>query len=236
MVRRSLAFLAVIVVSAVSTGCALNVEQVAFKRDAGEPIRSIAVPSVPNPVMTTVHNFGSLGGGIGAAASQSKYEEPLTSLLKEANFDFSKEMRAAIVGRLQQAGYRVVPVEIAREKTGTLLEDYSKVPTAGADAVLDLATGAFFGYANVDMLDNKYRPYIVFNARLVSSKTKQPLYGERMLYGWTNMFLTATQLKAPEKYFYADADMVIANKKNTTDGLRAGIDTIADHLVAQLKP
>jgi hypothetical protein len=72
MVRRLSAILAVIVVSAVSAGCALNVEQVAFKRDASEPIRSIAVPSVPNPVMTTAQNFGSLGGGIGAAASQSK--------------------------------------------------------------------------------------------------------------------------------------------------------------------
>ncbi len=234
--QRFLGYCSVILVSALAAGCAVNVAQVGFKPDPANPVRSIAVPSVPNPVMTTVHNFGSLGGGIGAAASQSKYQEPLTNLLKEANFDFGREMRAALVDRLQRAGFRVVPVELTREAPGKLLDDYSKVPTAGADAVLDLATGALFGYANVDILDNKYRPYIVFNARLVSSKTREPMYSERVLYGWTNMFLTATQLKAPDKYFYAEADQVIASRQNTTEGLRAGINAIADHLAAQLKP
>ncbi len=235
MYRRLLARFALILVSTAAGACAMNVTHAPFMPDPNAPVRSIAVLSVPNPGMTTVHNFGSFGGGIGAAMSQSKYREPFTNLLKETNFDFSKEMHQAIVKRLQQAGYRTVSVQLEREKPGKLLDDYNKVPTAGADAVLDLATGAYFGYANVSMVDNKFRPYILMSARLISAKTKQPLYAEEMLYGYTNMFMKATELKAPDKYFYDAADMVIANKRNTVEGLRAGINTIADHLVAQLK-
>ena len=236
MYRRFLALFVIILASAVSAGCAVNVTHAPFQRDPSEPVRSIAVLTVPNPITTTVHNFGSLGGGIGAAMSQSKYREPLTNLLNEAKFDFGKEMHAAIVNRLQRTGYRVTSVHFDRENSANLLDDYSKVPTAGADAVLDLATGGFFGYANVNMMDNKFRPYIVLSARLISSKTKKPLYSEEMMFGWTNMFMKATELKAADKYFYGDADSVIANKRNTVDGLRAGVNTIADHLVAELKP
>lgn len=236
MFRRIPAFFIIILFATASAGCAVNVTHAPFKRDPNAPVRSIAVLTVPNPVTTTVHNFGSLGGGIGAARSQLKYQEPLTKLLKEANFNFSKEMHAAIVNRLQRAGYQIISVHFVREKPGKLLDDYSKVPTAGADAILDLATGALFGYANISMMDKKFRPYILLSARLVSSNTKKPLYAEEMIYGWTNMFMKATKLKAPDKYFYVNADLVIANKRNTADGLRAGVNTLADHLVAQLKP
>lgn len=235
MFRRAPAFCIIFLLVMVSTGCAVGVSHTPFKQDPNAPVRSIAVVNVPNPVMTTIHNWGSIAGGIGAANSQSKYREPLTNLLTTENFDFAKEMRVAIVDRLQLAGYQVTSLNVVREDSGKLLDDYSKLPNAGADAILDLATGVYFGYANVSILDNRFRPNIVMRARLVSSKTRQPLYAEEIMYGWTNFFMKATDLPAPEKYYYDEADLVIANRRNTVEGLRAGVKSIADHLVAQLQ-
>ena len=221
---------------ALSTGCAVGVKQQAFHNDVSAPVRSIAVVTVPEPALVSVHNWGSAAGGFGAASSQSKYKEPMASMLARANFEFSREMRDAIVERLQLAGYQVTTLDYVRDEPTQLIADYGRLPATRADAILDIATHAYFGYANVSILDSKFRPNITLSARLVSNQTKQPLFAEEFMYGWTNLFLSSTELPAPEKYFYAEADAIISNHSNSVAGLRDGIAAIADHLALRLQP
>jgi len=222
-------------------GCAIQ-SQVAFNPAENRHIRSVALVSIPNPPAPTIRNNASpaaiLGGGIGAgiaaAASASENQDPFVKLLAAQKFDFSKEMERAISERLRKMGYRVIPVQMSRENPYGLLKDYDKVPAGGADAILDATNSVFFGYSNVNLMDAKYRPQLHVYVRLVDSKTKNVLYGDEMQFGYLNPIVSAAKLPAPDKYFYASVEDLLADPKRTVEGLRAGIDQIADHMARQL--
>ena len=55
-----------------------------------------------------------------------------------------------------------------------------------------------------------------------------------MLYGYTNPFISATKVAAAQKYFYESGEAVLADPKNTVEGLRVGINLFADRMVDQL--
>ncbi len=222
-------------------GCVVS--HVPFNPAENQHIRSVVVVSIPTPPAATIRNFGSpmalVGGGIGAFAamnvSASENKDPFQQLLVRQGFDFGKEMQEAIAGRLRKMGYAVRPVQMARENPYRLLGEYEKVPAAGADAILDCANGTYFGYSNVSMMDRKFRPHIHVYVRLVDAKTKKVLYEDEILYGYTNPFMTAAKLSAPDKYFYDSDEAVLADGRKTVEGLRVGIAQVADHIAVQLR-
>src|SRR5499426_2114238 len=93
----------------------------------GEPIRTIALISVPNPVQYDAVDYGSKAGMFGAiggaaiAADAKTMSEALTKAAKEASFDYSREMQAAVAERLKRAGYKVVVVRAERGAPNTLV-------------------------------------------------------------------------------------------------------------------
>jgi hypothetical protein len=222
-------------------GCAIQ-SQVAFDPAQNRHIRTVALVNIPTPPAPTIRNHaspavllgGGLAAGVAAASSAAGNQDPFGKLLASQRFDFSKEMEQAITERLRRMGYRVVRVEFARENPYGLLKDYDKVPTAGADAILDATNGVFFGYSNVNLTDSKYRPHLHVYMRLVDAKTKDVLYGDEMIFGYTNPFMSAAKLPAPDKYFYGEIEEVLADPHRTVEGLRAGIRDIAEHMALRL--
>ena len=222
-------------------GCAIQ-SQVAFDPAQHQHIRTVALVNIPNPPAPTIRNHaspavllgGGLAAGVAAASSASENQDPFGKLLASQRFDFAKEMEQALTERLRKMGYRVVRVEFARENPYALLKDYEKVPTAGADAILDATNGVFFGYSNVNLMDSKYRPHLHFYVRLVDARTKNVLYGDEMIFGYTNPFMNAAKLPAPDKYFYANLEDVLADPQRTVEGMRAGIRDIAEHMARQM--
>jgi len=222
-------------------GCAVQ-SQVAFDPAQHRDIRTVALVNIPKPPAPTIRNHASpaalLGGGLAAgavaASSASENQDPLVRLLAAQKFDFSKEMEQAITERLRKMGYKVVRVEFPRDNPYALLKDYDKVQAAGADAILDATNGVFFGYSNVNLMDTKYRPHLHFYLRLVDAKTKNVLYGDEMQYGYLNPLMTGAKLTAPDKFYYASVEDVLADPKRTVEGLRTGIRDIADHMAQGL--
>src|SRR5499433_3030342 len=110
----------------------------------GEPIRTIALISVPNPDQYEAVDYGSKAsmfgaiGGVAIAAEAKTMSETLTKAAREVNFDYSREMQAAVTERLKRAGYKVVVVRAERGTPKELVADYAKVPAADADALLDI--------------------------------------------------------------------------------------------------
>lgn len=227
---------------ALAAGCAVQ-SQVAFDPAQTQHIRTVALINIPKPPAPTIRNHaspavlvgGGLAAGVAAASSASENQDPFGKLLASQRFDFAREMEQAITERLRGMGYRVVRVEFARENPYALLKDYDKVPTAGADAILDATNGVFFGYSNVNLMDSKYRPHLHVYMRLVDAKTKNVLYGDEMLYGYTNPFVSAAKLPAPDKYFYPEVEGVLADPQRTVEGMRAGVRDIAEHMARRLK-
>src|SRR5262245_8300564 len=97
-----------------SAGCA-GVSSQQFNPQ-GEPLKTIALINVPNPAQYEAVDYGSKAGMFGAiggaaiAAEAKTMSETLTKAAREANFDYSREMQAAVTERLKRAGYKVVVV------------------------------------------------------------------------------------------------------------------------------
>src|SRR5215475_6403369 len=134
-----------------SAGCA-GVASQQFNPQ-GEPLKTIALINVPNPAQYQAVDYGSKAGMFGAiggavmAAEAKTMSETLTVAAKEASFDYSREMQAAVAERLKRAGFKVVMVRAERDAPNALIADYGKVPAADADALLDIDARTV-GYAS----------------------------------------------------------------------------------------
>src|SRR5262245_25348519 len=183
----------------------------------GEPIRTIALISVPNPDQYEAADYGSKAGMFGAiggaaiAAEAKTMSETLTKAAREANFDYSREMQAAVSERLKRPGYKVVVVRADRGTPEDLVADYAKVPVADADALLDI-DARMVGYVSYNINDPDFRPYLLADVRLVSAKTRAVLYSEQVMFGYHNPLMSATQLPSDKKDCFKDFRALVASK------------------------
>lgn len=231
-------YLLVFTAFAALLGCAgTNYQQYDAKRD---PVHSIALLTVPNPSQYQVVDWGgkaSLFGAVGGVATQVSartMSQAFTAAVKTARFDYGREMQATITERLRRAGFAVMQVSVPRTAPEKPLSDYTNVPTAGADALLDI-DARVVGYSSYNITDPELRPHIHVDVRLVSAKTKFVLYSEQILFGYHNPYLSATQLPSSKRYYYKTFNAVMANKSQAMQGLKSGMEAIADHIVARLK-
>ena len=233
--KLSLLFSAILTIS----GCATGVSYQKFKAE-NAPIKTIAILSVSNPVKYQIMNygtptmaFGAVGGavtGTKAASATEKFNEAI----KTTHFNFSKEMMTRLTRYLREQGYNVVAVGVKRESPLKLIEDYSKVSTAGADAILDVGIRSV-GYATVNMMDRDFRPHVQMDFRLVSAGSKSVIYSEQVLFGYHNPFMSATELPADKQFYFKDFDALMGDKNQALQGLTEGVNSVARHVAGRLK-
>jgi hypothetical protein len=228
--------LALLALAASLSACA-TISQQQFNPQA-ESIHTIALISVADPVEYRTTDYGSkaglLGpiGGAAIASGAAKMTAALTQAVKESKFDYSRAMQAALTEQLTRAGYKVVTVS-ARRDGAKLLSDYSAVPSGGADALLDIE-GLVVGYSSVSVYDGDLRPHVQVNARLVSAKTRAPLYSEQFLFGYHNAFMSATELPSDKQYYFKNFESLMDNKARAIEGLQRGTETIAAQIAQRL--
>ena len=235
-------FTTIAILLATVTGCA-GTSRKALDVSEASNIRKIVILTIPEPPRITVHNMGSgavLLGGVLAVAiangvSETHNTDPLTKLLLDQGFDFSKEMQQELKNQLGRMGYDVQLVEAQRKNPMGLLKDYSGYSSLNTDAILDVALGMNFGYANVNIMDNEFRPDIEIRTQLIAKQTGKVLYSEGFIYGYHNPFMSATQIPAPKVFYFPNSDDLYTDKQRAVAGLRAGISAIAAALANQLK-
>ncbi|MCR4300096.1 MAG: hypothetical protein NUV51_00630 [Sulfuricaulis sp.] len=233
--KLSLLFSAILTIS----GCATGVSYQEFKTGKA-PIKTIAILSVSNPVKYQIMNYGSptvafgaIGGAVAGAKAASATEK-FNEAIKTTHFDFSKEMMTRLTRYLREQGYNVVAVGVKRESPLKLIEDYSKVSTAGADAILDVGIRSV-GYATVNMMDRDFWPHVQMDLRLVSAGSKSVIYSEQVLFGYHNPFMSATELPADKQYYFQDFDALMTEKEKAMHGLKEGANSVARHVASRLK-
>ena len=124
-----------------------------------------------------------------------------------------------------------------RERPNDFVVDYRTLGSQrGADAVLDVVVlEASYGGTH-PMLDRKPRPILKVRARLVASTgSPDPLYAESISFGYSNPFESATELKAPGKFYFDDIEAVGADRQRAADGLRLAVADVAKHIANQLR-
>jgi hypothetical protein len=230
---------AILAIAALVAGCG-GVPSQQFD-PKGEPVRTIALISVPSPAQYEAVDYGGKAGMFGAiggtviAADAKTMSETLTKAAKESSFDYGREMQAAVTERLKRAGYKVVIVRAERAAPKELVADYAKVPAADADALLDI-DARMVGYATYNINDPDFRPYLQADVRLVSAKTRAVLYSEQVMFGYQNPYMSATQLPSDRKYYFKDFGALMADKPRAFEGWRQGTRAIADHVAQRLAP
>jgi hypothetical protein len=226
------------VVVTVLAGCAGGVSQQEY-RTPTEPIRTIGVLSISNPLSYHAMDFGSPGlafgavGGAVAGAGAASQTEAFDKVVKAEGFDYSKHLQAALVQRLKAAGFQVVAVS-AKRVPGKPIEDYAAIRAAGVDAYLDL-TPTWIGYATYNMFDRDFRPDVRVSVRLAAAKDGTALYSEQLMYGYKNPFMSATDLSAGKEHYYKSFEELMANKAKALTGIAASAEVIARHVAGRIR-
>jgi hypothetical protein len=230
-----------LLIFALLSGCA-SVSQQAFQRPSDKPLKKIAFIKIPEPPIYYAMDwgnpgmmFGAIGGAIAGAqinAETKQFNDMVSStgqLKAEIFYD-------RLSSDLQRLGYEIIPVEVPREEPGKLLESYDGLSQSNADAILDVVIAPMgIGYSTVNLFERDFRPDVRINVNLISRYSKGVLYAKSFMYGYHNPFMSATDLDAPESYFFKDFDTLMANKDKSIEGLKLGLTTVADQIATDLK-
>lgn len=220
-------------------GCA-TVNQQAYTAVASSPIRKVVVVIQDNAPPVGVGlggNPGLMFGAIGAAiaGANAGAGKTMDQLIKGEGTDYQRRLREKLSGGLEAAGMRTVWVAVPRPRGIDFLRDYQSVATEhGADAVLDLVVlEASFGGTH-PIFDPKPRPILRANTKLVTGKGEQ-LYAEVISFGYTNPFMSATELKSPKEFYFESIDAVRSDAARAARGMERAVDDVARHITNQLR-
>lgn len=235
---RVIKFSAVSLMLAYLTACA-SVDFKAFSPAPGQSIKTIGIVKNVDPNGYMINDFANPAfafGAIGALAAMDDATSEIgqfNQLLKKKKFKAGTLFNQKLANALKKSGYRVKFLNIKNKESLKFIEDYSRFPTKGMDAYLDMTLTT--GYATVNLFDNDYRPQIAVDVKLISAQSKEVLYSEQIMFGYHNPFMSATDIDAPEQYFFDNFSVFISKPDQVVAGLKSGISIVADHIGQQLR-
>lgn len=218
------------------SGCA-SVPQQVYVKDSNTTITKIALLEIPNPEEFIVFNIGGIGsifGIFGALAENSvakSNSEEFSHQLKERKIFVGNELRQALKTELAKQGYEVIYLDGQFPEVKGKEEDYSNIQT-DADSILHVGYGAA-GYLSTQF-SSDYKPWLRVSARLVSTKTRKPVYFQAFNYGAE---LTADGIKnipSNEKYAYATFKDLSSEIDQSIEGIESGVDLISRQIAKDL--
>src|SRR5262245_37254788 len=221
----------VFVVVLMSGGCAPSVPHLALNKEANPRIQKIALLEVPEPQVHPVVNmgggamaFGLIGGLVQAGVNQSNTTE-FTKRMKSGNLTLGAALADALRAELPRDGYEVSYLSGVRPKAKSDGKemDYRAIETE-ADAILDVWFVAA-GYLSTQS-STIYEPWVRVTARLVSSKTREPIYFQILNYGAIMKADGIVNLPATPVFTYGTAGTLLERANEAADGLRASIQPI----------
>lgn len=222
-------------------GCA-SVPQQTFHRPTEQPLKKIALITIPDPAFYHAMDwanpglmFGAVGGAV-AGAQMNAQTKQFNNLISSKGLVKATLLSGELAAKLRQYGYEVVRVDLAHKKPSELLESYDGLANDKVDAILDVVFAPYgAGYSTVNLFDREFRPDVRVKAKLVSKYSGKVLYSGVVMYGYHNPFMTATDLDAPKRYYFSDFDTLVANRDQAVEGIKAGFIAAADQIAEALK-
>lgn len=232
VVQRAIALLCILLLA----GCAGGTPppRVPIDQTAIADVKTIALVIPAVPAKAVVVSLGGatalplLFGIIGAAADtniQEKRGEKYLAALTARGFSIQQRMTDALVACLKEKGFKVVIVNIAREKPA-YLASYDSLKTVQADAYLDLFV-ANFGYF-AKSISAPYRPLFGLQFKLVSAVDGKTLRQDA--FAFTALRPDGKEIMATpdKKYSFDTFDKLMAQLDLSIEGLQAGVDKAAE--------
>lgn len=207
-------------------------------------IKTIAIIRVPPPLDVVVLDRGSIGfafGAIGAAAvlmDANTKQKGLLGAIARARFSFSDQLTQDLTEAVTARGFKTLLVDADRKgRPDKLFDDYSAIQPTGADAILDVSL-VTLGYTTEHFLFSPHwRPEVSVWAALTPRAATQPLYKERIMYGWHNPLMSAAKLHAPKEFQFANQEaMEGADDATLISGLKDASKAIAAEVSKKMPP
>jgi hypothetical protein len=209
----------------------VSVPRQPFDKQSSHEVKRIALLEVDDPPEYGVLNVGGFGSNFGligalvqAADVQSKTGK-FTATARDANFYLGRELGTQVKQALEQRGYEVTYITGVRSKKNAMETDFQKIAT-DADAILDLLIVQSGYYSG--SLSTYYVPWLRMSAKLVSTKTQQPLYQQTYAYGEEITNVRGLEfIKADTKYQYTSFDDLREHTPQALEGLRNAASVVA---------
>lgn len=221
------------------SGCGAT--SILLKKEDKQNIKTIAIVKINQPTYQMVNKgsgaaaFGAIGGALIGSEADSLTGR-LNKVIKKQKFNLNKELEKQLSHELKRVGYKVHFIKMKHNKENELFESYKKIKYSKANAILDvIIVGA--GYATTHfMFSPEWRPEVKVSIALGKPGQENLLYSETIMYGYHNIFMSATDLDAPKKYMFdEDEDVFKAGDKVVIAGLKNAVQAIAQQIANRLK-
>lgn len=219
------------------TGCA-TYNTVPYMGQQVEKIHSVGLVSVDTPPGFTVsvrapvaNSFGLIGGLIEAGVTSNKSNE-FTKAIKSLHYSLKTQITQALRSDLTAEGYKVNLVKVSRTPDN-FLNYYPKAD--GNNAFLDVVVHKGRAGYRAAGDSTKYYPYLFVTARLVSSSTHKVLYSQQIVYNPIKPPSTARTISPDQSYGYKDFDHLMADPKQSLEGLKDAVNQVAKAISEDLK-
>jgi hypothetical protein len=232
---------AFVLLIATTTLSACSAAKVAVKPEAISKVENIALVQVNEPQTYVANDFGNIGaafgaiGGVAVAMSSKDATVSVDQAAKKEGFSAGQYLSELLQKELTALGYKIKTIQVPREKTHELLENYENINTDGAEALLDVAINSI-GYATEHpLLSSHWRPASVIEVNLVNGLTTEKIYSEKFMYGYHNPFMSGTDLDAPEAYHFKNKEEMYSDDKVLVEGMQDSIKAVVQRVASSLK-
>jgi hypothetical protein len=227
---------AILAAACLLAGCAQ--QEIPFDRSTGS-VKTIGLltPSLPTgPSVVLASSVGQSFGLVGAlvdAGMQTSRESHFRNILSTQHFTMTDTFTADLTKALASKGYKVVPVQVSREKADFLTHYPNAASLPGAngmsggpdvvDAYLDVVV-MDYGYVAAGIgSGSPYRPETQMKIKLVRAKDGTVLMQDNIAYNPVNKQDRWVTLSADPKHAFQNFDALEANPQLAVEGLSTAI-------------
>jgi hypothetical protein len=228
-----------VLVLAVLIGCAAS-PKIAFKPDAKQSIKRIAVVETPEPEKYlmdpgqmpagfALYAFGAIGGAVLGGIEASRAEaasKSLTQAVSPYKPNVHAVLRSQLVAGLQAKGYQVTLVPAPPKDSEGKEYDIAKI-RGDFDAFL---IGTLSGGYTVDA--GKAAPRLIGFVKLVGRAPDSTHFAQTYVYG-TRQMRDWIQIAPDPRFVIASVDALYKNGELAAEALKSGASQIADRVLAQ---
>lgn len=236
MDTKAKSFALLLVVSLVG-GCA-SYTTVPYIGGQASHVHAIGLMSVDTPPGLTVSvrapaaaGFGLIGALIEKGVIDKKSNQ-FTKAADSLHYSLNEQLTGDLESDLQADGYTVNSVKVPRV-ANKFVKNLPKAP--GDDALLDVVVHQHEAGYRAAGDHTKYYPYVFVTARLVSVSTHKILYSRQIVYNPINPPGSARTIAPDPAYGYKDFDHLMADPKQSVEGLEQAVNRVAQVIATDLK-
>ena len=209
-----------------------------FEHSTRATIKRVNIVPIGTPEHTQVRIMNPIGAGFGVvgnlveARRAAWASQAMENTLAAAHFDFRASLSNAVTQAVSKVGFTITPLAGTRpeKEHARFLSAYPQLKHV--DAYLDVYV-TYVGF-EAPQSSTAFRPRLELSARLVSAKSHQILFQDRIIYGCVeNTDEEAVLVRADDNLSFKDRGALQVDPTRTARALQSAIDATAWELAKQ---